>query len=84
MGKKVLPNPFVLLAAPNCGGAADDGDPKDGTFDAGFDALNENAGGFAGVKLNAGEVLPKAGGAVNAAFVFKLLSAGFAPNIPVV
>lgn len=55
-------------------------------------ALNANAGcllslwlpktGLA-LKLKAGDVLPKAGGAVKAAFVFTL-SAGFALNNPVV
>lgn len=72
---------------PNCVAGAD---PKAETLaGAAFGALNENAGGFdsdcapntgLAEKLKAGDVLPKAGGALNAEFVF-VFSAGFVPNI---
>lgn len=70
-------------------------DPNDGalaTFAAGSDGvLNENAGGLVSagatnaglaLKLNAGEVLPKAAGAVSDEPTLAF-SAGFAPKNPV-
>lgn len=72
---------------PNCAAGAD---PKAETLaGAVLGALNENAAGFdsdcapntgLAEKLKAGDVLPKAGGALKAGFVFAF-SAGFEPNI---
>lgn len=68
------------MLLPNCGVAEDD--PNAGTFAAGgFDALNENPVLGLAVKLKAGELPPKEGGADKAEFAFKP-SAGFAPKIP--
>lgn len=78
----MLPNCGGDAALPNCGGV-DELDPKAGTFAAGvFDALNEKpVFGLAALKLKAGELPPKEGGADKAEFAFSP-SAGFAPKIP--